>query len=172
LFPEDSIQAVRCVSNHYIPKWEYKRANKNCKSLWSSSQTWGKCKRLNFKDALSFCESVGGRLPTLKEAKDGCVAGSDCSFDSHSIWISTTSRINYILTNIILIDFLSFVFCNSKVYGVFLNKFESHIIGSENAPKTNIEGIQSEVGWFELKFRITSELRKSQIKSLGTNYHT
>ena len=71
-------RAVRCVSDSAKSGWhhrqEYPRCSDRWENLWWESDIWGECKRMNFEDAFDFCKSQGARLPTLKEAQDGCIA--------------------------------------------------------------------------------------------------
>jgi hypothetical protein len=59
-------------------------------TTWHESDAWSSgCQELNYANAKAFCESQGGRLPTLEEVEDGCVAHDGCGFNIVQIWTST-----------------------------------------------------------------------------------
>merc|ERR1719242_2917762 len=89
------VNAVRCVMDSQTNGWFHKlqddRCNDRFPNLWWRSDFGGNCHEMNFMDAEAFCSSLDARLPTLKEAEDGCVANSGCGWDKVQIWTSSTA---------------------------------------------------------------------------------
>ena len=88
LAEESEVHAVRCCSDKQISDW---RQSPTC-SVWTESDTWGECKKLNWQDANQFCISQGGRLCTKDELEARCGEGTGCYFDSLLVWSSTTGK--------------------------------------------------------------------------------
>jgi hypothetical protein len=93
LVDDSTALAVRCVSDTEISGWFHRYVNEPAcadrwENLWWESDVWGSCERLDYYAAAQFCATLGARLPTLKEAEDGCVANSGCGFDRQPIWTS------------------------------------------------------------------------------------
>lgn len=91
---DTTVMQVRCISDVEKQGWFHRQQHLKCadrwQSLWWESDIWGVCQRLSYDAAVEFCASVGARLPTLKEAEDGCIANSGCGFDRQQIWTSTS----------------------------------------------------------------------------------
>lgn len=52
----------------------------------------GECsERLTFEEALAYCHSRGGRLPTLDEVLENRVSGTGCLYDYELVWTSTSA---------------------------------------------------------------------------------
>jgi len=94
LTSDDTTAAVRCVSNVEISGWMNWQVQNLCAdryaTTWHESDAWDSgCQELNYANAKALCESQGGRLPTLEEVEDGCVAHDGCGFNFVQIWTST-----------------------------------------------------------------------------------
>ena len=80
--------------------------------VWVRSD-FGKCQRLNWLEADTFCKSHGGRLCSKEEISEGCGAQSDCGFDSEEVWTKTRARKprnSCHASQLVLVTFNSFYF--------------------------------------------------------------
>jgi len=81
---------VRCCSDTAQPNW----SQRNGCDVFTESDVWGACSgEVTFEDAVEYCSNHGGRLCTVDEARENCLSGTGCSYDSQLIWTSSVGWI-------------------------------------------------------------------------------